>query len=235
MSISNILQPNNFHIYAGDFTISNLDINNLNVSGNLAVDGNTSIGNVATIGPGKILLLTDGTVSFNNSNVDLNNASTLSLNLEKLSNVLISSPTNGQSLVYNGTNWINSLAGNSTSGSYIPTFTGIQNITSFSFLKAFYTQIGNIVTTYITLQYNPTAPTVLNIFNFSLPVPRSLSFNVTSDLIGTATQVDTGDSSMSQGYCVAQVGNQLGRYLGSPITSMNSFLVTMCFEYSIIP
>lgn len=229
MSIINLLTPNNYNLYAGSITSSSQTIGgNLNVTGNLLVDGSTVLHNLTT-GTGALVSLEDGTIVFNNSNVILSGATAVDLNLSQLSDTAISSPSANQLLVYNGTKWANGIQ--LLSGSFTPTLANITNTSNVSFNSAFYVQAGNIVTVYLNFFYTPTATNTLSAISVTLPVPRS-NFSSNPQAIGNITQVDSA-SNYRVGFYLASIGQQQVRAQMDGVPTAGTVDVYGSFQYII--
>lgn len=231
MSISNLLVPNNYNLFAASITADSQNIDgNLSVTGDLIVDGSTSINNLST-DPGSLISLTNGTITFANSNVILNTATSVDLNLNQLSDVTTSSEVANQVLQWNGSAWINNNV--LVSGNYNATFTAFTNVVSVTGENTTYMRIGNIVTVYFDCSYSASAVNSPATIFISLPVARTAgNFTTNEQLIGCAVQNVSTFFRTCQVY--GHIGAQEGQIQCDGPGSNSNAIIRGSFQYSLV-
>lgn len=216
MSISNLLVPNNYDIFANQFTVNSLDI-----AGNLDVQGNF------VSGPGKTVTLANDTVDFTGS--------TVNLNLAQLTDVSITGPTVNQILRYNGTKWQNNSA--IASGNWTPVLTpGPSNVGTIVLQNAIFTQVGNIVICSIAYTVQLTLAGVFTVVEFDLPSDPLNNFTTNQQIIGNGTMDDTNLADpYYAAYVVSKIGIKHGLVMQPPVGfNGNPIIVNVQFQYSLI-
>lgn len=130
--------------------------------------------------------------------------------------------------------WVRSNSINSSyikSGTYTPTLTGDANVDGTpTLLHATYTQIGNIVTCYVTMSIDPTANTTQTQVGITLPIASNF-INV-NDLSGTGSG-STSNGKAAYVQLTANISGD-GATMIFESASTSASIVTGSFQYSIL-
>ncbi|MBP1222668.1 hypothetical protein [Flavobacterium sp. 1355] len=112
------------------------------------------------------------------------------------------------------------------SGTYTPTITGIANYTSYTFVSATYTIVGESVTVLIDLTVKPTAANLLTEFSISLPVAVA-TFVGTQASIGVGTFANTDYLAVR----VSKTNSTTAKASFKTLSDINSGSISLMFTY----
>jgi hypothetical protein len=135
------------------------------------------------------------------------------IGLEDLDDVDILTPTAGDTLVYDGTDWVNAAATILDFGTYTPTITATDNASSVAANPAHYIRVGNIVTVTGTATVAATAAgDTLAQATLTLPADtRTINFVNSFDAHGvlSSSGVSTSTEAFTGGEIRAIAGSQV--------------------------